>query len=221
MLTRVLRTLPLVAGCAAAVTVAWQLSAAPLQAVSRGGGRSLVEVVTAGSACALMVCVAWLVATTALELATVLIDEASPGGATARAVRRAGDRWSPTVTRHLVALTLGVAVGASTAGPAVADTGLGGLPLPDRTNGSVPVARAPRAVPLRTATEVVVQRGDTLWAIASRFLGPAAHPADVTRAWHRMHHVNAKRIGDDPDLILPGTRLVVPDAYAPRGKEAQ
>lgn len=42
---------------------------------------------------------------------------------------------------------------------------------------------------------------------------PIDRPTDqeVTAAWHRLHRANAERIGPDPDLVLPGTRLVVPE----------
>lgn len=42
---------------------------------------------------------------------------------------------------------------------------------------------------------------------------PTDRPTDqeVTAAWHRLHRANAERIGPDPDLVLPGTRLVVPE----------
>jgi hypothetical protein len=46
---------------------------------------------------------------------------------------------------------------------------------------------------------------------------PSDQPSDreITAAWHRLHRVNAERIGADPDLILPGTRLVVPELTLP------
>ena len=61
------------------------------------------------------------------------------------------------------------------------------------------------------ADEVVVRRGDTLWAIAARHLGPDASAADVAREWPRWHAANRGVIGDDPDLVRPGMRLVPPD----------
>lgn len=58
--------------------------------------------------------------------------------------------------------------------------------------------------------EVVVHRGDTLWAIAARSLGDAATDQDVAEAWPRWYAANRDVIGDDPDLILPGQRLLAP-----------
>ncbi len=58
--------------------------------------------------------------------------------------------------------------------------------------------------------EVVVRRGDTLWDIAARHLGPTASAAEVAGEWPRWHRANARVIGPDPDLLLPGQRLLPP-----------
>lgn len=58
---------------------------------------------------------------------------------------------------------------------------------------------------------VVVRKGDTLWAIAARHLGAEASDAQIARAWPRWYAANADVIGDDPDLILPGMQLRVPE----------
>ncbi|GAA1990532.1 hypothetical protein GCM10009718_30310 [Isoptericola halotolerans] len=58
--------------------------------------------------------------------------------------------------------------------------------------------------------EVVVVRGDTLWAIAARDLPPDASDADVLRAVTSWHDANRDVIGDDPDVILPGQVLRAP-----------
>ncbi|HYN28373.1 MAG TPA: LysM domain-containing protein, partial [Dermatophilaceae bacterium] len=63
----------------------------------------------------------------------------------------------------------------------------------------------------RTEEEVVVRRGDTLWTIAARHLGAGATDAEVARAWPRWYDANAAVIGADPDLLLPGQRLLPPD----------
>ncbi len=57
---------------------------------------------------------------------------------------------------------------------------------------------------------VVVRRGDTLWDIAARHLGPEATAAQIAQDWPRWYAANRSLIGDDPDLILPGQRLVPP-----------
>jgi len=58
--------------------------------------------------------------------------------------------------------------------------------------------------------EVVVHRGDTLWDIAARHLGDQATDQDVAEAWPRWYAANRDVVGDDPDLLHPGQRLVVP-----------
>jgi nucleoid-associated protein YgaU len=70
-------------------------------------------------------------------------------------------------------------------------------------------ARAER----RVADEVVVRRGDSLWDIAARHLGPDASAADVAVEWPRWHHANRDVIGADPDLLIPGQRLVPPAGH--------
>jgi nucleoid-associated protein YgaU len=62
---------------------------------------------------------------------------------------------------------------------------------------------------------VVVLRGDTLWSIAARHLGPAASTADIEVEWHRWLATNRDVIGHNADLILPGQLLVPPP---PKGK---
>jgi hypothetical protein len=59
--------------------------------------------------------------------------------------------------------------------------------------------------------EVVVHRGDTLWSVAARHLGPGATDAEVARAWPAWFEANRAVIGDDPDLLRPGQRLRPPD----------
>lgn len=90
------------------------------------------------------------------------------------------------------------------------------------TAGWVPVAepavRAGTPGPLLTgprprehrAEGVVVRRGDTLWAIVARALGPRATDAQVAAQWPRWYAANRAAIGPDPDLIQPGTTLHAP-----------
>jgi nucleoid-associated protein YgaU len=58
--------------------------------------------------------------------------------------------------------------------------------------------------------DVVVRRGDTLWDIAARALGPNASAADIAASWPGWYAANRSTIGPDPDLILPGQRLRPP-----------
>jgi nucleoid-associated protein YgaU len=89
-----------------------------------------------------------------------------------------------------------------------------GLPVPDRPWSTRAAPRPTRSEP----EHVRVQRGDSLWAIAAQHLtvqpatdhGSPPSRAEIAAAWPRWFHLNHARIGDDPDLIHPGTRLVVP-----------
>jgi hypothetical protein len=66
------------------------------------------------------------------------------------------------------------------------------------------------------AREVVVRRGDCLWTLAARQLGPDASDAQVSAQWHRWWATNEAAIGRDPDRLDPGTRLLVPARAAVR-----
>jgi hypothetical protein len=55
-----------------------------------------------------------------------------------------------------------------------------------------------------------VQRGESLWAIASDVLGRDAGPARIAREVDRLWELNKERIATgDPDLVMIGTRLVL------------
>jgi resuscitation-promoting factor RpfA len=73
---------------------------------------------------------------------------------------------------------------------------------------------APNAL---SVAEVVVHRGDTLWAIAARRLDPAATAADIEAECRRWFAVNREAIGDDANLILPG-QLLRPPPSPPSGR---
>ena len=59
-------------------------------------------------------------------------------------------------------------------------------------------------------TQVVVHRGDSLWTIARRHLGPGATDTEVAAAWPHWYAANRDRIGPDPDLLRPGQVLRAP-----------
>lgn len=76
------------------------------------------------------------------------------------------------------------------------------------------VAAAPR--PARAARDtVVVRRGDTLWGITARWLGPGATAAAVAGHWPRWYAANRAVIGPDPALLLPGQQLHPPASPDP------
>jgi len=71
---------------------------------------------------------------------------------------------------------------------------------------------APRPATSHDApAEVVVQRGDTLWSIAARHLGPDASDAEIAHAWPAWFEANRGVVGDDPDLLRPGQVLRAPE----------
>ena len=86
--------------------------------------------------------------------------------------------------------------------------------------GDPPAAEAPSA----PATTHRVSAGESLWSITEELLdaeaagaptdpssgGPPAQ-ARIARAWPILYAANAESIGADPDLILPGTALSVPE----------
>lgn len=56
----------------------------------------------------------------------------------------------------------------------------------------------------------VVQRGESLWRIASAALGPHASDSEIARAWPQIYAANKPLIGSDPGLIFAGQRLTIP-----------
>lgn len=115
--------------------------------------------------------------------------------------------WAFMLTPRLLrgVLFAGVA-GALTVPSAYADDrGVDGLRLPDR-----PLVADSAAAQEATAEPVVVRKGDTLWAIARADVGADAGTAATARAAARWHAANRDVIGDDPDLVHPGQRLVPP-----------
>ncbi len=149
-------------------------------------------------------------------------------GRAARLVGGLSRRTAPVALRRLVAALLGAGMVLGTAGPALA-SGPGRLPgaaappavgavqpagdldptwAGDRLPG--PRTRAP------LGDEVVVRRGDTLWDLAARQLGPGAGTARIAAEWPRWYAANRALIGPDPDRLEPGQRLRVPAAEVER-----
>lgn len=108
---------------------------------------------------------------------------------------------TPRILRGLV--FAGVAGALSVPTAHADDRGVDGLRLPDRplVAGIEPVAKQ---------STVVVQSGDSLWAIARARMGSSAHVAATTHEVDRWYAANREVIGDDPDLIHPGQRLDPP-----------
>lgn len=55
-----------------------------------------------------------------------------------------------------------------------------------------------------------VEPGETLWGIASRW-SPSDRPLDILRLTMEIYRLNRDVIGADPDLILPGQLLSLPE----------
>ncbi len=155
---------------------------------------------------------------TAVLLGTTVAAAVAPGTAAAA---------PPAPTRHPVAVSLleagapAVSVpdpgfGPAQAGALVADPG---FRPPAPAAPPVPATLGPLATGGgRVATSVddqyVVRRGDTLWDVAARHLGPRGSVAAIAREWPRWYAANRAVIGADPHHIEPGQRLRAPDAAA-------
>ena len=70
-----------------------------------------------------------------------------------------------------------------------------------------------RASPERSSHQrfLTVRPGDSLWSIAKGLLGPDASSAQIARKVAQLWKLNSERIGTGrPDLLLVGTKLIVP-----------
>jgi len=67
----------------------------------------------------------------------------------------------------------------------------------------------------RDAAEYVVEPGDSLWRIAAFVLGSDGDGdpsnADIARFWPAIYAANRALIGDNPNQIFPGQRLLIPE----------
>lgn len=155
----------------------------------------------------------WLVVVTAL---TLTLTAQAPVQA-ARVARLAPRLWRDTVL-VLVGLSVVAVPGSAQArsdapsGPDGSPAPVAGLRLPDRPS---PDGLRARESPRDTEPDrhtVTVRPGDTLWSIAASEAGPGADDSDagVARRCAAWYAANRPVIGDDPDLILPGTSLQSP-----------
>ncbi|WP_216652126.1 LysM domain-containing protein [Nocardioides sp. zg-1308] len=183
-----------------AVTAAAAIAATVLPgswhaAASGVGAGRVVDVVVAGCALALCAALAWLWAVTTATVVGLLTGRLREDAAGA--------------TRRLVLAACGVAVVAGTATPAVADGPelLVGLALPERAVEPAPPTPSIRPSRRPGPAVHVVRSGDSLWSIAR------AHPdgGSVEARWRAIWRANRGVVGDDPDLILPGQVLRLPD----------
>lgn len=236
------RTVLLLAGCSAATAATCWLAVPPLRILLTAPTPAALplDALVLGLCGALLLgCVGWLLALTTITLAAHTAHLVAPGSRRVAALAGALDRLSPRVVRRLVAATLGATLTAGVAAPALAADGapvgptggLSGLRLPDRSVGTTLSVASPRTVALdpprglrgaghqpAAPHTLVVAPGDSLWSLAAELLPPHAGAPRIAAAWESLQRANVDRIGPDPDLILPGTRLVVPDP-APAHRE--
>lgn len=191
----------------AAAPGAWRL------ATPDAGPAHFADLLVAVCAAGLLGALSWLWLITTVTVVELAAGRVRAGGGT---------------TRRLVLLACGAAVLAGTAAPALAADGdsdsaiLAGLSLPDRSvttsevhHRQTPSRRTPRTVAARpdpAPGDHVVRPGDSLWSIAEAAPGAAD---DVEERWREIWAANRDVIGDDPDLILPGQRLHLPQPPHP------
>lgn len=109
-------------------------------------------------------------------------------------------------------------------GPAVppAPAGPGYVPTapPPVHDADRPRLLAPAPRPTSAAHDLVpVRRGDSLWSVAARHLGPGATDAEIAWEWPRWHAANRDVVGADPDLLTPGQLLRPPPSTSPTTAE--
>lgn len=183
---------------------------------------------------------AWLLAGWLLVTTAAVAAERAPGFAGrvgARVARRVAPLALRRLLGAGVGLT--VATGALAGTPAWAGQGLPPAPPPSvsldwpgaarppapppSVSLDWPSAAPPPATPVtpaapapagatqgRLAEQVVVQPGDSLWAIAAAHLPDGAPAASVAAAWPAWWSANRTVVGPDPDLIQAGQHLVPP-----------
>ena len=211
-MTRLCRFSLLVAALLAAgsSTAVWGLSVARRAAGELAGTTAVApaeQVVLVVAGLGMSATAGWLCLGTVLCLVDLVRGShaPAPGPLRPRALRHALLRaWAPC---------LGAAV-VCAGGPVAADAGgPHGLPLPERPVAGAPAAERAARPTTRTAggpVQLTVRPGDCLWTLAADLLEPSPRPSDVDRAWRVIYHANHARIGPDPDLLRPGTRLLVP-----------
>ena len=95
-------------------------------------------------------------------------------------------------------------------------------PTPERaTRPASPAPATPRdptvappvapEVEAQTSDRYVVVAGDSLWEIAAGLVGPDGSNAEIAAVVADLYTANQHVVGADPDLILPGQQLLLPD----------
>jgi hypothetical protein len=171
---------------------------------------------------ALVVALRWLIGAT-LTVAALL-----PGGL-GRMARQVQSRVAPQLLVRLTCAALGGTVIGALPGHAMAASAGHRTPPPTAAAGPVIVTRGPaaaddglpdpgwRVAPQGEAVgDAHVRPGDTLWDVAAARLPGRPTNAAIDRAWRSWYAANRATVGPDPDLILPGQRLVSPTPWGQR-----
>jgi len=159
----------------------------------------------------------WLTLGLAVGLAAALPGAA---GRSAHALARV---VLPRAIQQAVAVTLGIGLVTAGSSVAAADPGPAGPGSSASSGASVdwpirppsspappPVPGGPPRIEDPITDDVMVQPGDSLWAIAAHRLGPDATSGEIASAVTSWYQRNRDLIGPDRDLIHPGQRLVPP-----------
>jgi nucleoid-associated protein YgaU len=201
-------------GCARLLT--WGVSG-PYAAI-RSGTATFDELIGLLAAFLAWVVLAWVGLVFAVTTLTWL------PGALGRAASRLAARVTPVAARRAARLAIGLAVASGPVAAALPATAwsvpvehLPAVPAADGTAApALPAVGRPGPATAAviatgpTDAQVIVARGDCLWDIAARALGPDAGNADIAAEWPRWYEANRGVIGADPDLIQPGMVLRPP-----------
>lgn len=217
----------------ARAAVGWVLATAAAAVLALATARTAATAITLDAHVATLALAVGSAAAAVLAAGTTLLvlgAGARAAGRRWRAVEAAAARLTPRLLRR--ALVVGLSAGLTgLAAPALADTppALGWQVTEDAATpgdgatGSEPArgdggsAAATAVADVRPGPStaeprtVLVRPGDCLWTIAAEHLPAGADDAAIARAWPAWYAANATTIGADPDLLLPGQRLVVPD----------
>jgi nucleoid-associated protein YgaU len=107
----------------------------------------------------------------------------------------------------------------STSAGSVAGSGAAEPMSPEASGGEGPEADAAGdgmgLIDPHKTRSYVIQPGDTLWDVAEAHISPSQRsPSRIDRYWRQVYLANRDVLGDDPDLIRPGARVVLP-AFQP------
>ena len=89
------------------------------------------------------------------------------------------------------------------------------IPMQDAGTTNRGDSAAPDRQPNQLSETRVVEPGDTLWTITQEHLGQNKSPDLIYQEVGRIYELNRERIGNNPDLILPGQELLLTERTVP------